>query len=177
MSTTTQKHKSEAPKILSFAVLTISTSKYSQGKEGRGEVEDKSGDIIAALLQQAGHKIAARSLMADEPRTIEAMIRKFTEDVAVDAVITTGGTGVTKHDVTIETAERLMEKKLPGFGEALRRISYNQIGSAAIMTRATAGTRRGKAIFCLPGSPNAVETAVKELIIPEAAHIVKHSRE
>jgi molybdenum cofactor biosynthesis protein B len=177
VSTTTQRHKSEAPKTLSFAVVTISTSKYSKGKEGAVDVEDKSGDIIATLLKQAGHNIAVRSLTPDDPPTIEKTIKKFTEDEKIDAVVTTGGTGVTKHDVTIETAERLMDKRLPGFGEALRRLSYDQIGSAAIMTRATAGTRQGKAIFCLPGSPNAVETAVKNLIIPEAAHIVKHSRE
>jgi len=177
VSTSTQRHKSEAPKSLSFAVLTISTSKYNQGKGGKEEVEDESGNIIASLLQQAGHSVVARSLIADDPKTIEGMIKKFTEDAEIDAVVTTGGTGVSRYDVTIEVVEGLMEKKLPGFGEAMRRLSYDRIGSAAIMTRATAGTLLGKAVFCLPGSPNAVEMAVEELIIPEAAHVVKHSRE
>lgn len=96
---------------------------------------------------------------------------------SVDAVVASGGTGITQSDITIEAIRPLFEKELPGFGELLRKISYEKIGSPAVMTRATAGIVKGKAIFCIPGSPQAVETALKHLILPEVGHIVKHARE
>ncbi|RLI05389.1 molybdenum cofactor biosynthesis protein [Candidatus Bathyarchaeota archaeon] len=171
------KHKEKAPKSLNFAVLTISTSKYQLKKSGRKEVQDKSGDLIVKLLTQSNHRVVARKLIPDNPTMIKKDILKFTKSNEIDVIITTGGTGVTKKDLTIETVEGILQKKLPGFGEILRKLSFERIGSAAILTRAIAGIRNGKAIFCLPGSPDAVEVAVKYLIISEATHIVKHARE
>jgi molybdenum cofactor biosynthesis protein B len=98
-------------------------------------------------------------------------------DPNVDVIITYGGTGISKSDVTIETLNPMFEKNIPGFGELLRKISFDEIGSASILTRATAGVVKGKVVFCLPGSKQAVETAMKYLILPESAHIIKHIRE
>jgi molybdenum cofactor biosynthesis protein B len=96
---------------------------------------------------------------------------------ALDVAIFSGGTGITPSDITIETVSPFFEKTLPGFGEFFRRISYDKVGSAAVLSRAVAGVAKGKAIFCIPGSPDAVKTAVEMLILPEAPHIVKHARE
>ncbi|MEM3736616.1 MAG: MogA/MoaB family molybdenum cofactor biosynthesis protein [Candidatus Bathyarchaeia archaeon] len=176
MSHTSLEHKHEAPRSLTFAVVTISTSKYERSRRGF-EVDDLSGDLIVKFLEGAGHRISSRFLIPDDPEKIAATIEKIIENEQINAIVTTGGTGIARSDVTIEVVRRLLEKELQGFGEALRRISYERIGSAAILTRAIAGVKRGKAIFCLPGSPNAVETALHNLIIPEAPHIVKHAME
>ncbi len=179
MSSSSLEHKEKAPRLLTFAVVTISTSKHKQKEQGSLEVEDLSGDLITRLLEEAGHKVSLRKLIPDDSGRISTALINILKDEQqpVDTVVTTGGTGITKSDITVEMVGRLMEKELPGFGEFFRRISYEKIGSAAILTRAIAGVRNGKVIFCLPGSPEAVETAVRNLIIPEAPHIVKHARE
>jgi molybdenum cofactor biosynthesis protein B len=157
------------------AIVTCSTSKYDDKKLGR-PIEDASGDLIEKLMEEAGHEISQRKLISDS----EAMIRQTVRDAAmssnIDAVIITGGTGIAPKDVTIEAVKLLLDKELPGFGELFRRISYDSIGSAALMSRAMAGVMRGKPIFCLPGSPDGVEKALRNLIIPEIGHIAKHSR-
>lgn len=175
MSETSLKHKATAPKKLRVAIVTCSTSKYDDKKLGR-PIEDASGDLIEKLMEEAGHEISQRKLISDS----EAMIRQTVRDAAmssnIDAVIITGGTGIAPKDVTIEAVKLLLDKELPGFGELFRRISYDSIGSAALMSRAMAGVMRGKPIFCLPGSPDGVEKALRNLIIPEIGHIAKHSR-
>ena len=171
------EHKRKAPEKVTFAVVTVSTSKYFLKQSGEKQIEDKSGDLIVKILGDFNYEIASRELIPDNPAIIRELILKLCENPNVDAIIITGGTGITKNDLTIETASNLFEKDLPGFGEIFRKLSYEQIGSAAILTRATAGIRTGKAIFCIPGSPDAVELAVKKLIAPEASHIIKHSRE
>jgi molybdenum cofactor biosynthesis protein B len=157
------------------AIVTCSTSKYDDKKLGR-PIEDASGDLIEKLMEEAGHEISQRKLISDS----EAMIRQTVRDAAmssnIDAVIITGGTGIAPKDVTIEAVKLLLDKELPGFGELFRRISYDSIGSAALMSRAMAGVMRGKPIFCLLGSPDGVEKALRNLIIPEIGHIAKHSR-
>jgi molybdenum cofactor biosynthesis protein B len=95
----------------------------------------------------------------------------------IDVLVFCGGTGITHSDVTIETVSSFLEKSLPGFGEIFRRLSFDEIGSAAVLSRAVAGLAKGKAIFCIPGSPNAVQLCLSKLILPEAGHIVKHARE
>ncbi|MFH1327721.1 MAG: molybdenum cofactor biosynthesis protein B [Candidatus Bathyarchaeota archaeon] len=177
MSKTSLEHKKKAPRTLSFAVVTISTSKYALLKNRANEVDDGSGDLIVKLLIKSNHKIALREIVPDDPGMIAKLVTKSLGRDDVDAIITTGGTGVTKNDVTVETVRKLVNKELPGFGEILRKISYDKIGSAAILTRAFAGVKASKAVFCLPGSPQAVEIAVSSLILPEAGHILKHSRE
>ncbi len=177
MSKSSLEHKRKAPKRLNFAVVTISNSKYILKQSGVKKIEDKSGDLIVKTLKDFNHKATLREIIPDNPAEIRNLILTLCENSNIDVIITTGGTGITKNDLTIETVSNLLEKDLPGFGEIFRNISYNAIGSPAILTRAIAGIRMGKAIFCIPGSPNSVELAVKKLIAFEAAHIIKHSRE
>ncbi len=176
MSKSTAEHRAKAPNCLTFALLTISTSRYKELETGK-TVANPSGEIVVKLLEEAGHKVAYRTIIPDDSSLIEKSLKKTVKMKDIDAVITCGGTGITQTDVTIETITPLLEKDLPGFGEIFRKLSYEDIGAAAVITRATAGLIQGKAIFCLPGSPQGVELALKCLIIPEAGHIVKHVRE
>jgi len=175
MSETSRRHKEEAPKKLSFAVIVVSTSRFRDFKAGK-HVRDESGNLIVELLKANGHDVFLRDLLPDDGKLIEAGVKKALKSKKVDAVITCGGTGINPSDVTIETIEPLLDKELPGFGEIFRWLSYREIGSAAVMTRAIAGVAMGKAVFCLPGSPQAVRLCVERLILPEAGHIVLHAR-
>ena len=177
MSEVSTKHKATAPTTLSFAVVTVSTSKHRQLSVGEEAVNDRSGNLIVQLISEEGHKIAHKEIIPDNAEKIKSTVLRLLKADNVDAVITTGGTGIAGKDITVETIQSIIEKELPGFGELFRKLSYEKIGSASILTRATAGVKDGKAVFCLPGSPDAVETAVRQLILPEAAHIVKHIRE
>ncbi len=134
------------------------------------EYKDESGDLAAHLVQDAGHKIDSRKLLPDSKNKIRSAVRDFLDSDA-SAIVFIGGTGVSHSDVTVETVVPFLEKELTGFGELLRNISYQKIGSAAMLTRATAGTTKGKLIVCLPGSPGAVETALQNFI-SEFPHIV-----
>lgn len=176
MSETSKKHKSQAPSKLRFAVFTCSTSRYNQSKMGE-KVEDVSGDLIETSLTQAGNMVAMRGLIPDDSDLITESLKQALSSPTVDAMIFVGGTGIAASDVTIETISPLLEKVLPGFGEIFRRLSFDEIGSAAMMSRAMAGVAKGKAIFCLPGSPNAARLCMKELILPETPHVVKHAHE
>jgi molybdenum cofactor biosynthesis protein B len=176
MSESTKKHKAEAPKKLRFAIFTVSTSRYQQQKKGE-QVEDVSGDLIESLLKNAEHAVSFRKLISDDKIMIEKGMRNVLVSVDVDAVVFCGGTGIAPSDITIETVSPFLEKVLPGFGEIFRRLSYDEIGSAALMSRAVAGVAKGKAFFCLPGSPDAVRLCFEKLILPEVGHVVKHARE
>jgi len=175
-SESVHRHKAEAPSSLRFAVIVVSTSRFREWEAGK-RVADPSGDLIVQLLQGHGHTIALRRIVSDDSSMIGQFVKEALRSKDVDAVITCGGTGITPTDVTVETIAPLLEKELPGFGEVFRRISYEMIGSAAILTRAIAGVSRGKAIFCIPGSPQAVALAIEKLILPEVGHIIKHARE
>lgn len=175
MSESTKKHKAEAPKRLKFAIFVCSTSRYKKLESGE-KVEDESGDLIEALIKNAGHNVALRKIIPDEKAKIEeCMLQTLHSDL--DAAIFCGGTGITKSDITIETVLQFLEKTLDGFGEIFRHLSFKKIGSAAILSRALAGVAKGKVFFCIPGSPDAVKTCLNELILPEAPHILKHARE
>src|SRR2546422_3830238 len=134
------------------------------------EYKDESGDLAAGLIVEAGHKVGNRTLLPDEKVMIRRVVQDFLKSGA-HVLVLIGGTGVSRSDGTVETVVPFFEKELTGFGELLRNISYQTIGSAAMLTRATAGTAKGKLILCLPGSPEAVETAIKNLI-SEFPHIV-----
>jgi molybdenum cofactor biosynthesis protein B len=175
MSQSSRAHKEKAPKQLGFALIVASTSRYKDYKAGK-QVGDESGDLIVETLQNHGHVVASRKLIPDDKRMIGDTVRDMLQSTSVDALIICGGTGITPTDVTIETVEPFLEKLLPGFGEIFRRLSYEEIGSAAVMTRAVAGVTQGKAIFCLPGSPQAVKLCLEKLILPEAPHIILHAR-
>jgi molybdenum cofactor biosynthesis protein B len=177
MSITSRKHKEAAPSRLSFAIITVSTSRYAEKERGVKKIEDPSGDLLETLLKKSNNTVVLRELASDNSEMIKNLVERLVERKDIDVIVTCGGTGVAKSDVTIETIKGIIEKELPGFGEILRELSYKKIGSPAILTRAFAGVKNGKAIFCIPGSPDAVKTATKLLIIPEAPHIVKHARE
>ena len=168
-------HKEHALKSAAVFIVTCSTSKAEQKKGGLA-VEDPSGDAIEKLVLEAGHRVVGRTLIPDRMGLLRITVRKALKSDA-DAVIITGGTGIAPSDVTVEGVSPMFEKQIPGFGELLRRISYDKIGSAAMMTRAMAGVVGGKAIFCLPGSPDGVTTAVSKLIIPELGHVLSIARQ
>jgi len=176
VSESARKHKAEAPKSLRFAIFTVSTSRYEKMRSGE-QVKDVSGDLIESLLNDAGHTIAFRKLIPDKKALIEEGVRQVLASSYVDAAVFCGGTGIAPSDITIETVSPFLEKILPGFGEIFRRISFDAIGSAAVLSRAIAGVAKGKAFFCIPGSPDAVKLCFEKLILSEAAHIVKHARE
>lgn len=176
MSKTAQEHKLLAPLQLNFAVFICSTSRYSELKQEK-KVEDPSGDLIVKYLQDAGHKVVLREILSDSKVMIQRDVSRALEWENVDAIITCGGTGISPRDVTIESVKPLLEKELDGFGEIFRRLSFDEIGSAAVLSRAVAGISNGKVIFCIPGSPQAVSLCLKRLILPEASHILKHARE
>ena len=175
MSETSKKHKEKAPRKLTFAIITISTSRYKDSQAGN-LVTDESGDLIQEMLKNNGHTIAVQQLIGDNKATIQTTIRKMLNSPEIDAIISTGGTGITPADVTIEAIRHVIEKELPGFGELFRQLTYQEIGSAAVMSRTIAGVAKGKAVFCLPGSPHAVKLCLERLILPEASHIVLHAR-
>jgi len=161
----TVSHRKEAPASVSVSVITVSDTRTLE--------TDTSGRAIAELLEHAGHRVHRREILKDEPAQVEASVRRAVADTDVDVVITTGGTGITSRDSTYEAIDGLLEKRLDGFGELFRMLSFQEIKSAAMMSRATAGTAQGKVIFVLPGSENAVRLAMTRLIIPELAHVVQ----
>ena len=176
MSESTRKHKSTAPQKLKFGIFICSTSRYKQQKNNE-PTSDISGDLIESLLAKTGHVAVFRRIISDDKKMIEGSLKEALALSDLDAIIFCGGTGITHTDVTIETVTPFMEKTLPGFGEIFRRLSFDQTGSAAILSRATAGTSKGKAVFCIPGSPDAVRLCLEKLILPEAGHVVRHARE
>jgi molybdenum cofactor biosynthesis protein B len=176
MSETARIHKVEAPKRLNFGIFTVSTSRYQRMEKGES-ARDASGDLIESLLKSGGHAIAFRKTISDSKRMIEKGMRISLASPDLDAIVLCGGTGIAPSDVTIEAVSPFLEKTLPGFGEIFRRLSFDEIGSAAILTRAIAGVVKGKAFFCIPGSPSAVKLCLEKLILTEASHVVKHARE
>jgi molybdenum cofactor biosynthesis protein B len=147
---------------LSVAVLTVSTS--------RSLDDDPAGDAIAAALEEAGHSLATRELVRDDHDTVQGTVSNLVGRGDVDTLVTTGGTGVTPDDVTVEAASRLFEKELPGFGELFRQRSYEEVGAMIVATRSTAGIANGTPVFCLPGSENAA-TLGAALVVETAGHL------
>ena len=178
MSESSKKHKAEAPKTLNFGVYICSTSRYKlmQQREASG-FSDVSGDTLLDLVKKAGHNVLFKKIIADDKAMISDAVQQALGMPELDVAIFSGGTGITPTDVTIETVSPFFEKTLPGFGEFFRRLSFDRVGSAAVLSRAVAGVAKGKALFCIPGSPDAVKISVEMLILPETPHIVKHARE
>jgi len=177
MSEVTRKHKAKAPKKLNFAIIVCSSSRYEQLKTGK-RFDDPSGDLIVQALRGSGHNVISKEIVPDDSAFIEEHVHEASRSEEVDAIIVSGGTGISSRDITIESIRPTLVKTLPGFGELFRKLSFDEIGSAAIMTRALAGvTAEKKAVFCIPGSPQAVKLVLAKLILPEAGHILKHARE
>jgi molybdenum cofactor biosynthesis protein B len=176
VSESAKKHKATAPKELNFGIFVCSTSRYQLMQQGE-KIDDVSGDTIEALVKNAGHKVLFKKIISDDKVLIQEAVKSVLDSADLDAAIFCGGTGIAPSDVTIETVAPFLEKTLPGFGEIFRRLSYDKVGSAAVMSRALAGVAKGKALFCIPGSPDAVRISVELLILPETPHIVRHARE
>ena len=164
MSESVHKHRESAPETVRVAILTISDTRTRE--------TDTGGDIAEELLRNAGQEVVARRIVRDELAGIRNNLVDLLARSDVDAVVTTGGTGISARDTTYEVVDRMVEKKLEGFGEIFRILSYEEIGAAAIMSRALAGAVGAKFVASLPGSRNAVRLAVEKLLVPELAHIV-----
>jgi len=154
-----EEHRRKAERRLRVAVVTVSTSRYAKMKEG-SSYTDEGGDAAAEEAVSAGHAVSRRSMISDDQTMLRREVRKFLTGKE-DVLLFTGGTGLSPRDVTVETVRPYFEKELEGFGELVRRLGYDEIGGAAILTRATAGVASGKLIVCMPGSPGAVRTAMK----------------
>jgi molybdenum cofactor biosynthesis protein B len=160
-----KEHKHHAPKSVGCMVITCSDTRTVE--------TDTSGQLIQKLLKEQGHTIAAYHLVRDEPAEIKARIAQGITNDAVQAIIINGGTGISRRDSTFEAVDAMLEKRLDGFGEVFRYLTYQDIGSPAIMSRATAGIINGRILFSTPGSENAVRLAMEKLILPELGHLVK----
>jgi molybdenum cofactor biosynthesis protein B len=167
-------HKENAQKSYKCAILTISTSRYEKyGSVNRPErAEDASGKLIWGMVQVQGGEVVHYELIPDNIEMIRDVLKRYLYSEA-DVIMSSGGTGLSPADVTIEAVMPFFEKEMVGFGELFRLKSMDQIGNAVMLSRAIAGVSRQKAVFCLPGSPNAVKLAL-ELILPEMGHILKH---
>ena len=163
--TSVAEHKAHAPRAIRCVVCTISDSRTPE--------TDTSGQLLQELLRQAGHEVVGYQIVRDEPSQLHGVIHAACTNPPVQAVIFTGGTGITSRDQTFEAIDALLEKRLPGFGELFRMLSYQEIGSAAMLSRAQAGVRGGRLIFSLPGSPAACRLALERLILPELSHMVR----
>jgi molybdenum cofactor biosynthesis protein B len=158
------EHKERGQRSIRCFVVTVSDT--------RDETTDTSGQAIKKLLTDEGHHTTGYRVVKDEPVEIESLLNEVLSSGQVDAVIVNGGTGIAPRDGTYEVVSRFLEKKLDGFGEIFRYLSYLDIGSAAVMSRAAAGTAQGKVLISLPGSKGAVTLAMEKLILPEIRHMV-----
>lgn len=166
---TYEQHKYAGRTIIAnCAVITLSDTRSAD--------TDTSGQRIAALLKESGHRVTEYLILKDEPGAIGAVVDQLLIRDDVDAILTNGGTGISRRDQTIEVIERKITSPLPGFGELFRNLSWDQIGSGAMLSRAVAGITSGKLIFCMPGSTKAVELAMAKLIIPELGHLLYEMR-
>jgi molybdenum cofactor biosynthesis protein B len=163
-----KEHKAESPARVRVFVLTVSDTRTAE--------TDTSGKAIVAMLTAAGHVVAGTAIEKDEPARVAELVRQQATIADVDVIITTGGTGLSSRDSTFEAIDALLDKKLPGFGELFRMLSYHELGPAAMMTRACAGTIGKVVVLSLPGSENAVRLAMTKLVLPELGHLVQQTR-
>ena len=157
-------HKQSGPAQIGCMVITCSDSRTVQN--------DSSGKLIQQLLADHGHRIIEYHLIKDEPSDIQQLLTHKTGEASLEAIIINGGTGISRRDSTFEVIDGLLEKRLDGFGELFRYLSYKDIGSPAMLSRSTAGLFQGKVVFSIPGSEGAVRLAMEQLILPEIGHIV-----
>jgi len=162
--TSVEQHRAEAPKNVVCAVITVSDT--------RTEADDRSGGYILDSLKGAGHEVALYRIVKDEPAQIKQAVAEAVEK-GVRVVLISGGTGITSRDQTYETVSSLIEKRMDGFGEIFRVLSYEDIGPAAMLSRAVAGTHRNMLLFSMPGSTGAVKLAMEKLLLPELGHVVR----
>ncbi len=162
----THEHKKHAPRKVSIGIITVSTT--------RALSDDASGNWIDEQAQKKGHDIVYHQVVTDDAELITSTVRAVIQNERPQVILMNGGTGITKKDVTIEAVNPLFTKTLTGFGPLFAKLSFDEIGSAAFLSRATAGVIEDTIVFCMPGSLNACKLACRELIFPEMGHLVKH---
>jgi molybdenum cofactor biosynthesis protein B len=164
-SPSTEQHRAIAQKLgpIPIAVVTVSDTRTPEN--------DTGGDLIAQRIAAAGHAVVFRAIVRDEPLQIDSLLDRIIAETTAKLMLFTGGTGIAPRDTTYDVLSRRIEKTMPGFGELFRMLSYQEVGAAAMLSRATAGTFRGRLIFSMPGSPNAVQVAMDKLIVPEIEHL------
>jgi len=165
---TDAEHKQNAPLSVRCFIVTVSDT--------RTEETDTSGRAIADLLEHAGHQVAGRVVVKDDAAVVRSAVERQLASSDVDVIISTGGTGIAARDTTFEAIDALLEKRLPGFGELFRMLSYEEIGASAMMSRATAGISARHIVVALPGSEAAVRLAMEKLLLPEIGHLVQQAR-
>jgi molybdenum cofactor biosynthesis protein B len=147
-----------------FAIVIVSDT--------RDERTDESGKIAKKLLISEGHKISAFKIIRNNKNLIHSTVKEMLQDPKINVVLTSGGTGISRRDITVDTVSELLDKRIEGFGELFRRLSYEEVGEAVMISRAIAGTANNKLVFCLPGSKSAVRLALSKLILPGVGHIL-----
>ena len=165
----TLSHKRETPTDIRVAVVSVSTT--------RKLAEDKSGAWIKQQTKREGHEVVIHQVVTDEVMAIQELVHHITDKINPDVIIMTGGTGISPRDVTIEAIRPLFEKELTAFGPLFAQLSFEEIDSAAILSRATAGIIKQTIVFCMPGSIKACKLACNNLIFPELGHLLKHIKE
>jgi molybdenum cofactor biosynthesis protein B len=163
-----EEHRRAGQGSFGFAVVTVSDTRDANS--------DRGGAYLVEALEGAGHRVARRALVRDEVGLIRAAVSAAVEDAAVELVLLTGGTGIAPRDVTPEALAGLLERELPGFGELFRQLSFQEIGSAAILSRALGGVIGRKVVLALPGSPKALRLAMQAIVLPEAGHLIAQAR-
>jgi len=166
-TSTPDEHKRTAPKTVGCFVLTVSDTKNPE--------TDTSGALLRELLTAAGHRVSGSVIVRDEPAEVARIVRGACTRDDVQAVVLTGGTGITSRDSTYEAVEALLDKRLPGFGELFRMLSFQEIGAAAMLSRAQMGIHARRVVVSLPGSPNACRLALEKLLIPELGHLLREA--
>jgi len=162
-----QEHKHQAPKSVDCAVVIISGT--------RTEKTDESGKLIMQALTSSGHQVVSYSILKNDAALIGNKLNELLGEEGLQVIITSGGTGASRLDITVEVVFSILEKKLDGFGELFRFLTYREVGTSSIMSRAMAGVARGKVIICLPGSVGAVKLAMEQIILPEIGHLVREA--
>ncbi|MBI3836416.1 MAG: MogA/MoaB family molybdenum cofactor biosynthesis protein [Planctomycetia bacterium] len=168
MSEVVAEHRTSAPETVRCAVVTVSDTRTRE--------TDTGGQLLYDLLVQARFQVPARELIPDEPARMRPLLENFRDDPQIDAVLMTGGTGLTSRDQTFETVSSLITKALPGYGELFRLLSYQEIGPAAMLSRAVGGLMERTVVLTMPGSPAAVRLAMERMIVPELRHLVREAR-
>jgi molybdopterin adenylyltransferase len=163
-----QEHKAQGPQSVRCAVITVSDTRTLEN--------DTGGQAVIVHLTGAGHSVVAREIIPDEPARMRPLLESLRARDDVDAILMTGGTGVTSRDQTYETVSSLLDKPLPGYGEVFRMLSFQEIGPAAILSRAVGGLLGRKVLLTMPGSPAAVRLAMEKIIVPELPHLVREAR-
>ena len=168
VSESTNQHRKESPHSVACGVITVSDTRTME--------TDTGGKLLAELLEQFGHRVLVRDLIPDEPERMRTLISSWLARGDLQAILMTGGTGIGQRDQTFETISALLTKPLPGYGELFRMLSYQEIGAAAMLSRAVGGLIGKKVVLTMPGSPAGVRLAMEKVILPELGHLVREAR-